>query len=230
MQRLLKEKERIKYERMSILTSHLTLLIKRKKDLREELLNKRDKQIKTGQETDEIRQIRRDELQNIYRGYAEQVVDPVLEYWDLDEHAPENACDLPIDDLEDYDVTYKMGYKWSERELMKLRFNLEEIKLEPRYWEMAQGIRDMVFPHETRETREIYRKIKQDWEQKYATGVQWQTIAESAIQQQIERLRLDRDLQQKKAESNDKRPTVVSPPDLGKEKRPPRGGHPKDFC
>ena len=227
MQHLLKEKERIKYERMSILTSHLTLLIKRKKDLREELLNKRDEQIKTTQETDEIRQIRRDELQDIYKGYAEQVVDPVLEYWDLDEHTPENACALPIDDLEDYEVTYKMGHKWSERELMKLRFNLEEIKLEPRYWEMSQGIRNMVFPQEVKETREIYRKIKQDWEQKYATGVQWQIIAEQAIQQQIERLRLDKDLQQKKAESKDKRPTVVSPPDLGEEKRPPRESHQK---
>ena len=212
---------------MSILTSHLSLLIKRKKDLREELLNKRDEQIKTMQETDEIRQIRKDELQNIYRGYAEQVVDPVLEYWDLDEHTPENACNLPIDDLEDYDVTYKMGHKWSERELMKLRFNLEEIKLEPRYWEMSQGIHNMVFPQQVKETREIYRKVKRDWEQKYATGVQWQTIAESAIQQQIEGLRLDRDLQQKNAESNDKRPTVVSPPDLGKEKRPPKKGRQK---
>ena len=212
---------------MSILTSHLTLLIEKKKDLREELLNKRDEQIKTTKETDEIRQIRRDELQNIYRGYAKQVVDPILEYWDLDDHTPENACALPIDDLEDYDVTYKMGHKWSERELMKLRFNLEEIKLEPRYWEMSQGIRNMVFPQEVKETREIYRKVKQDWKQKYATGVQWQTIAELAIQQQIERLRLDKDLQQKKAESNDKRPTVVSPPDLGKEKRPPRECHQK---
>ena len=227
MQRLLKEKERIKYERKSILTTQLAMLIKRKKDLREELLNKRGEQIKTGQETDEIRQIRRDELQNIYKGYAEQVVDPVLEYWEIDDHTPENACNLPIDDLEDYDVTYKMGHKWSERELMKLRFNLEEIKLEPRYWEMAQGIRNMVLPQQVRETREIYRKVKQDWEQKYATGVQWQTIAESAIQQQIERLRLDRDLQQKKAESNDKRPTVVSPPDLGKEKHPPKEGRQK---
>ena len=227
MQRLLKEKERIKYERMSILTSHLTLLIKRKKDLREELLNKRDEQIKTTQETDEIRQIRRDELQDIYRGYAEQVVEPVLEYWDLDDHTPENACALPIDDLEDYEVTYKMGHKWSERELMKLRFNLEEIKLEPRYWEMFQGIHNMVFPQEVKETREIYRKIKQDWEQKYATGVQWQIIAEQAIQQQIDRLRLDKELQQKKAESKDKRPTVVSPPDLGEEKRPPRESHQK---
>ena len=227
MQRLLKEKERIKYERMSILTSHLTLLIKRKKDLREELLNKRDEQIKTTQETDEIRQIKRDELQDIYRGYAEQVVEPVLEYWDLDDHTPENACALPIDDLEDYEVTYKMGHKWSERELMKLRFNLEEIKLEPRYWEMSQGIRNMVFPQEVKETREIYRKIKQDWEQKYATGVQWQIIAEQAIQQQIDRLRLDKELQQKKAESKDKRPTVVSPPDLGEEKRPPRERHQK---
>ena len=227
MQRLLKEKERIKYERMSILTSHLTLLIKRKKDLREELLNKRDEQIKTTQETDEIRQIKRDELQDIYRGYAEQVVEPVLEYWDLDDHTPENACALPIDDLEDYEVTYKMGHKWSERELMKLRFNLEEIKLEPRYWEMSQGIRNMVFPQEVKETREIYRKIKQDWEQKYATGVQWQIIAEQAIQQQIDRLRLDKELQQKKAESKDKRPTVVSPPDLGEEKRPPRESHQK---
>ena len=69
-----------------------------------------------------------------------------------------------------------------------------------------------------KETREIYRKIKQDWEQKYATGVQWQIIAEQAIQQQIDRLRLDKELQQKKAESKDKRPTVVSPPDLGEEK------------
>ena len=126
-------------------------------------------------------------------------------------------------------MTYKMGHKWSERDLMKLRFNLEEIKLEPRYWEMAQGIRNMVFPHEVKEAREIYRKIKQEWEQKYATGVQWQTIAESAIQQQIERLRLDKDLQQKKkkAESNDKRPMVMAPQEIGKDKRPPKEGHQK---
>ena len=160
MQRLLKEKERIKQARMSILITLLALLIKRKKDLREELLNKRDEQIKTGQETDEVRQNRRDELQNIYKEYAEQVVNPVLEYWDIGEHTPENECTLPIDDLEDYDVTYKMGHKWSERELMKFRVNLEEIKLESRYWEMAQGIRNMVFPQEVKETREIYRKIK----------------------------------------------------------------------
>ena len=162
MQHLLKEKERIKYDRMSILTSHLNLLIKRKKDLREELLNKRDGQVKATQETDEIRQVRRDELQNIYRGYAEQVVDPVLEYWNLDDHTPDNACVLPIEDTEDYEVTYKMGHKWSKRELMKLRFNLEEIKLEPRYWEKTQEIRNMVFPREVRETKEIYRKVKQD--------------------------------------------------------------------
>ena len=203
------------------------MLIKRKKDLREELLNKRDEQIKMGQETDEVRLIRRDELQNIYRKYAEQVVNPVLEYWDIDDHTPENASNLPIDDLEDYDVTYKMGHKWSERELMKLRCNLEEIKLEPRYWEMAQGIRNMVLPQQARETREIYRKVKQDWEQKYATGVQWQTIAESAIQQQIERLRFEKDLQQKKIESNNKRPTVVAPQEVGKDKRPPKEGHQK---
>ena len=225
MQHLLKEKERIKYDRMSILTLHLTLLIKRKKDIRKELLNKRDEQIKSTQETEEIRQVRRDELQDIYRGYAEQVVEPVLEYWDLDDHTPENACALPIDDLEDYEVTYKMGHKWSERELMNLRFNLEEVKLEPRYWEMSQEICNMVFPREIKETREIYRKIKQDWEQKYATGVQWQIVAEQAIQQQIDRLRLDKELQQKKAESKDKRPTVVSPPGLGEEQRPPRERH-----
>ena len=227
MQHLLKEKERIKYDRMSILASHLTLLIKRKKDIRKELLNKRDEQVKSTQETEEIRQVRRDELQDIYRGYAEQVVEPVLEYWDLDDHTPENACALPIDDLEDYEVTYKMGHKWSERELMNLRFNLEEVKLEPRYWEMSQEICNMVFPQEIKETREIYRKIKQDWEQKYATGVQWQIIAEQAIQQQIDRLRLDKELQQKKAESKDKRPMVVSPPGLGEEQRPPTERHQK---
>ena len=70
MQCLLKEKERIRYDRMSVLTTHLALLIKRKKDLREELLNKREEQVKTGQETDEVRQIRRDELQDTYRKYA----------------------------------------------------------------------------------------------------------------------------------------------------------------
>ena len=227
MQHLLKEKERIRYDRMSILTTHLNLLIDRKKDLREELLNKRDEQVKSTQETEEIRQARRDELQNIYRGYAEQVVEPVLEYWDLDDHTPENACILPIENLEDYEVTYKMGHKWSERELMKLRFNLEEIKLEPRYWEKAQEVRNVVFPQEVGETKEIYRKAKQDWEQKYATGVQWQTIAEQAIQQQIDRLRLDKELQQRKAESKDKRPAVVAPPEMGKEKRPPKESHRK---
>ena len=203
---------------MSVLTTQLTLLIKRKKDLRKELLDKRDEQIRRGQEMVEVRQNRRDELQNIYKEYAEKVMSPVLEYWDIDKHTPENACTLPIDDLEDYDVSYKMGHKWTERELMKLRFNLEEIKLEPRYWEIAQGIRNLMFPQEVRKTRKIYQKIKQEWKQKYATGVQWQTIAESAIQQQIERLRLDKDLQQKKVESNDKRPTVVAPQEVGKDK------------
>ena len=228
IQCLLKEKERIRQERMSVLTTQLALLIKRKKDLRKELLDKRDEQVRTGQETDEVRQNRRDELQNIYKEYAEKVVSPVLEYWDIDEHTPENACTLPIDDLEDYDVSYKMGHRWTERELMKLRFNLEEFKLEPRYWEMAQGIRNFMFPQEVRETRKIYQKIKQEWEQKYATGVQWQVIAKSAIQQKIERLRLDKELQQKKVEPSDKRPTVVAPREVGKDKQPPPQSS-KDF-
>ena len=227
MQHLWKEKERIKHDRMSILTSHLNLLIERKKDIRKELLNKRDEQVKSIQETEEIRQARRDELQNIYREYAEQVVEPVLEYWDLDDHTPDKACVLPIEDMEDYEVTYKMGHKWSERELMNLRFNLEEVKLEPRYWEKTQEVRNMVFPQEVKETQEIYRKVKQDWEQKYATGVQWQIIAEQAILQQIDRLKLDKELQQRKAETKDKRPAVVAPPEMGKEKRPPRESHQK---
>ena len=65
IQHLPKEKERIRQERMSILTTQLALLIKRKKDLRKELLNKRDEQVRTGQENDEVRLNRRDELQNI---------------------------------------------------------------------------------------------------------------------------------------------------------------------
>ena len=105
---------------MSVLTTQLALLVKRKKDLRKELLDKRDEQVRMGQETDEVRQNRRDELQNIYKEYTEKVVSPVLEYWDIDDHTPENACTLPIDDLEDYDVSYKMGHRWTERELMKL--------------------------------------------------------------------------------------------------------------
>ena len=68
--------------------------------------------VKMGQETDEVRQGRRDELQNFYKEYAEKVVSPVLEYWDIDDHTPETACTIPIDDLEDYDVSYKVGHKW----------------------------------------------------------------------------------------------------------------------
>ena len=34
-------------------------------------------------------------------------------------------------------------------------------------------------------------------------------------------------MQQKKAESNDKRPTVVAPQDVGKDKQPPEEGHQK---
>ena len=79
-----------------------------------------------------------------------------------------------------------------------------------------------MFPQEVRETRKTYQKIKQEWEQKYATGVQWQAIAESAIQQQIERLRLDKKLQQKKVEPSDKRPTVAAPQEVGKDKQPPK--------
>ena len=131
---------------MSVLTTQLTLLIKRKKDLRKELLDKRDEQVRMGQETDEVRQNRRDELQNIYKEYAEKVVSPILEYWDIDDHTPEKACTLPVDDLEDYEVSYKMDHRWTERELMKLQFNLEEVKLQPRYWEMAQGYVTSCFP------------------------------------------------------------------------------------
>ena len=104
----------------------------------------------------------------------------------------------------------------SERELMKLHFNLEEVELEPRYWEMAQSICNLMYPEEIRETRKIYQRIKQEWEQKYAAGV----IAESAIQQQIERLRLDKELHQKKVETGDKRLTVVAPQEVGKDKQP----------
>ena len=225
IQCLLKEKERIRQERMSVLTTQLALLIKRKKDLRKELLNRRDEQIKTGQETDEVRQSRREELQNLYREYTQKVVSPILEYWDIDDHMPETVCTIPVDDLEDYDVSYKVGHKWTERELMKLRFNLEEVKLEPRYWEMAQNICNIMYPEEIRETRKTYQGIKQEWEQKYATGVQWQGIAESAIQQQIERLKLDKELHQKKVETGDKMPMVVAPQEVGKDKRPPREPH-----
>ena len=80
-------------------------------------------------------------------------------------------------------MSYKVSHKWTERELMKLRFNLEEVKLEPRYWETAQNIHNLMYPEEIRETRKTYQRIKQEWKQKYATGVQWQAIAESAIQQ-----------------------------------------------
>ena len=52
---------------------------------------------------------------------------------------------------------------------------------------------------------------------------------ESAIQQQIEKLRLDREVQQKKIESNNKRPTVVAPQEVGKDKRPPKEGHQKNL-
>ena len=93
---------------------------------------------------------------------------------------------------------------------------------------MAQGIRNLMFPQEVRETRKVYEKIKQEWEQKYATGVQWQAIAESAIQQQIERLRLDKELQRKKVEPNDKRPMVVAPQEVGKDKWPSKEGHQKN--
>ena len=139
------ERERKNKTRTNVHTYYTVSFVNKKKDLRKDLLDQRDEQVRTGQETDEVRQNRRDELQNIYKEYAEKVVNPILEYLDIDEHTPEKACTPPIDDLEDYDVSYKMGHRWTERELMKLRFNLEEVKLEPRYWEMAQGIRNLMF-------------------------------------------------------------------------------------
>ena len=181
IQYLLKEKERIRQERKLVLTTQLALLIQRKKDLRKDLLNRRDEQLSAGQETDEIRQGRREELQMIYKEYAQKVVSPILEYWDIDDHTPKTACTIPVEDLEDYDVSYKASLKWNERELMKLRFNLEEVKLEPRYWEMAQSIHNIMYPEEVGETRRTYERIKQEWEQKYAMGTQWQAIAKSAI-------------------------------------------------
>ena len=63
------------------------LLIERKKDIRKELLNKRDEQVKSVQETEEIRQAR----EMSYKTYIENMQKPVLEYWDLDDHTPDRC-------------------------------------------------------------------------------------------------------------------------------------------
>ena len=214
-QELLHEKERIRQERKAVLITHINLLAQGKKDLRMNLLNLRDEQLSSGLETEKVRESRREELQTIYKEYAQRVVGPILEYWDLDDHTPEKACTIPINALEDYEIAYKSNHKWTEKELMKLLFNLEEIKLEPQYWQMARSIRDAMYPGETEWTNEMYSRIKKEWEYKYSTGVQWQIIAETAIKQLMEIKQLSAETQKKKNGDNIKRPTLVAPQDLG---------------
>ena len=172
-QKLYQEKERIRNERKKVLITQIGLLVEGKKDLQRNLLNTRDEQMNAGEESDKVRKSRREELQRTYKEYAYKIVDPILEYWDIDDHTLDNVCILPVDGLEEYEVTYKVGHVLTERELMNLLFNMEEIKLEPMYWKTAQQIRAALLPQQELETRRLYQQVKQDWDQKYATAEQW---------------------------------------------------------
>ena len=56
--------------------------------------------------------------------------------------------------------------------------------------------------------------IKRDWEQKHQTAVGWKGIAETAIQQQIDRENMDKILSEKKVTLTERRPSVVSPDEV----------------
>ena len=115
-QKLYQEKERICNERKKVLITQISLLVEGKKDLQRNLFNKRDEQVNAREESDEVRQSQREELQRTYREYAHKIVDPILEYWDIDNHTLDNVCILPVDCLEEYEVTYKVGHVWTERD------------------------------------------------------------------------------------------------------------------
>ena len=195
---LLQEREKIRIQRIQVLGKELQLLSKGKKDLRKNLINRRMEQIAVGGETPAQRQNRREELVDTYEKYAERLIPVVNEYWEIKRPSRRNPYEVPVEDPIDYSINYTAQQKWSEPEMMCLLFNIVELHLEPRCWEVMKKIQLVLRPRDEKEIDYQFGIIKGDWEQKHQMAVGWKGIAETAIQQQIDRENMDRILSEKK--------------------------------
>ena len=62
-------------------------------------------------------------------------------------------------------MKYAATHKWDEAELMQLNFNIVEISLEPRFWDIMSIIQNILRPQSHKEIEIQFQMIKDDWEQ-----------------------------------------------------------------
>ena len=135
---------------------------------------------------------------DVYEKYAERLIPVVNEYWDIKKPNHRSPYELPVENPIDYSFNYTAQQKWTEPEMMCLLFNIVELCLEPHCWEIMKKIQLVLRPRDEKEIDYQFSMIKQDWEQKHQTAVGWKGIAETAIQQQIDRENMDKILSEKK--------------------------------
>ena len=211
---LLEEQERLRIQRVNILERELQMYVDGKKDLRKNLINRRMEQVAAGKETAEQRINRRDELVESYQEYATRMTPVIKEYWTTRQPNKKDPFYLPMEDQINYDTTFNARQKWDEPEIMRLLFNIIELKQEPECWPMMKEIHYVIRPEERGIIDQQFSLVKNEWEQKYQSAMGWRSIAEIAIQQQVDREIISNQTQQKKIPPREQRPPVVSPDDL----------------
>ena len=163
--RLLKERETIHIQRLQILEKEINLYVEGKKDLQRNLLNRRMEQISHRKETPEQQYERRNDLVSQCCTHAVKMVPIIIEYWDTKRPSKDNPYYLPIREIEDYNVKYSATHKWDEAELIQLNFNIVEISLEPRFWDIMSTIQNILRPQSCKEIEIQFQMVKDDWEQ-----------------------------------------------------------------
>ena len=135
----------------------------------------------------------------------------IVEYWDTKRPSKDNPYYLPIREIEDYNVKYSATHKWDEAELMQLNFNLVEISLEPRFWDIMSTIQNILRPQSHKEIEIQFQMVKDDWEQQYQAAISWKNVAEAMLAQQKDKEEIATLLKQNKVSLGEKRLVVVSP-------------------
>ena len=150
----------------------------------------------------------------MYEKYARRLIPVIHEYWDIKKPSCRNSYELPLGDPIDYRINYTAQQKWSEPEMMRLLFNTVELCLEPCCWEVMKKIQLVLRPRDEKEIDYQFGMIKGEWEQKHQMAVGGKGIAETVIQQQIDRENMDKILSEKKVTLTERRPSVVSPDEV----------------
>ena len=180
-----------------------------KKDLRQNLINRRMEQVAAGNETAEQRISRREELADAYYTYTSKMTPVIKDYWYTRKPNKTDPYYLPINDPLGYEVTYSSRQRWDEPEIMKLIFNIIELRQEPECWALMKDIQTVLRPMEEDQIIQQFNIIKNDWEQKCQSAIGWKGIAETAIH-----LEFGKVIQDKKVPPKEQRPPVVSPEEV----------------